>query len=117
VGFGAGRIRDEGRVTSMDTNLRRRSRERAIAAEVANELFRALGPAMMPESLGEKNREVVERVFDSMFDKHGIVTEASGARILGFVPSMLAKLKLKYAELDRQLDAAIRHPQLAGSSR
>ena len=92
----------------MDTNLRRRSHERAIAAEVANELFRALGPAMMPESLGEKNRDVVERVFGDAFDRHGVAAEASGARILAYVPAELARLNFKYAEFDRKLDAAVR---------
>jgi len=86
----------------------KRKRELAIASEIANELFRALGPAMMPESLGEKNRDVVEKVFGDAFDRHGVVAESSGARILGFVPSMLAKLNFKFAEFDRQLDAAIR---------
>jgi hypothetical protein len=96
-----------------EANLKRK-RERAIASEVANELFRVLG-AIRPEELVGENRDVVERIFGHAFDRHGVVAEASGARILEFVPKVLASLNLKYAEFNRQIDAAIRHQQPAGS--
>jgi hypothetical protein len=90
----------------MDLNFKRRSRERAIASEIANELYHALGPAM-PEALAE-NRDVVCETFARVFDRHGIVTEASGSRILAYVPKVLADLNLKFAELKSRLDAAVR---------
>jgi hypothetical protein len=92
----------------MDTNLRRRSREHGIAEEIASELHRALGPTM-PEALVGDNRDIVCGIFADAFDRHHVVSEASGARILKYVPSTLAKLNFEFAEFDRQLDAAIRH--------
>jgi hypothetical protein len=94
-------------------DLKRRSRERAIASEIAHKIYRALGPAM-PEALVGGNRDVVCGIFADVFDSHGVVSEASGGRILEFVPKVLASLNLKYAELHRQIDAAIRHRQPAG---
>jgi hypothetical protein len=84
-------------------------RERRIAEEIANELHRALGP-IMPEDLGE-NSEVVERVFGDAFDRHHVVSEASGARVLGYVPAELARLNQSFADLNQKLDAAIRQPR------
>jgi hypothetical protein len=98
----------------MDVNLRRRARERAIASEIANKLYRALGPAM-PE-VGE-NRDTVCRIFADAFDRHGIVDESAGGRILGYVPRVLADLNLKFAELNSRLDAAMRPPMPNATSR
>jgi hypothetical protein len=96
----------------MDFN--RRTRERAIASEIAHELHRALG-AIRPEELVGENRDVVEKVFGTAFDRHGVTAEAVAARILKFVPKRLAELNLKFADFNRQLDAAIRHRQPASS--
>src|ERR1035437_2911877 len=100
----------------MDVNLRRRARERAIAAEIANEL--ALSPAMQggltPEPLSD-NSSLVCEVFGRVCDRHQVVTEDAGARILEYVPKVLAKLNLKFADLNRQLDAAIRQTRTIGS--
>ena len=77
----------------MDVNLRRRARERAIAAEIANEL--ALSPAMQggltPEALSD-NSSLVCEVFGRVFDRHQIVDEGAAERILGYVPKVLAGL-------------------------
>jgi hypothetical protein len=86
-------------------------RERRIAEEIASELHRVLGP-IMPESLAE-HRDVVCEVFDRLFDRHGIVAEAAGARILAHVPKVLARLNQSFAELNRRLDAAVRMPRFA----
>jgi hypothetical protein len=91
----------------MDVSLKRRSRERSIAEDLARELHRLLGPHA-PEALAE-NSDVVCDAFSRIFDQHGIVNESSGARILGYVPKVLAQLNFKHAELHRQIDAAIRH--------
>jgi hypothetical protein len=91
-----------------DFNLKRRKREQAIAAEIANELHRALGP-IMPEALA-KNSDVVCAVFGRVFDRHHVVSEASGARILEYVPKILAGMNQSFADLNRKLDAAIRQP-------
>jgi hypothetical protein len=98
------RIRDEGRV--MDVSLKRRARERGIAEYIARELHCLLGPHA-PESLAE-NSDIVCETFSRIFDQHGIVNEAAGARILAYVPVELARLNFKFAEFDRQLNAAIR---------
>jgi hypothetical protein len=87
-------------------DIKRRARERAIAAEIAHELHRALGPTM-PEALGE-NRDIVCGIFADAFDRHQVVSEASGERILAYVPLELAERHRKFAELHRQLDAAVR---------
>ena len=89
----------------MDWNLKRRKHEQAVAAEIAHELHRALGPAM-PE-VGE-NRDTVCRIFADAFDRHQVVSEASGERILKCVPKILAGLYQSHADLDRKLDAAMR---------
>jgi hypothetical protein len=83
-------------------------RERQIAEEIANELHRVFGP-IMPEALAEKN-DAICKIFADAFDRYHVVSEASGARILAYVPKVLADLNLKFAELDRQLDAAVRPP-------
>jgi hypothetical protein len=88
-------------------DIKRRARERAIAAEIAGEIHRVMGPTM-PEALVGENRDIVCGVFADAFDRHGIVTEASGARILGYVPKVLAGLNQSFADLNRKLDAAVR---------
>jgi hypothetical protein len=85
-----------------------RARERRIAEEIAEELHRALGP-IMPQDLGE-NGDTVRRLFGDAFDRHGIINETVAARILARVPKKLAELNLKFAELNRRLDAAVRQP-------
>jgi hypothetical protein len=87
------------------------ARERRIAEEIAIELQRMLGP-ILPQDLGE-NGDTVRGVFGDAFDRHGIINETVAARILARVPKVLARLNLQFAELNRQLDAAIRtgHPK------
>jgi hypothetical protein len=99
----------------MDVNLKRRSRERAIASEIANEIHRQLGPSVMPEALAVKN-DVICEIFGDAFDSHS-VTESAAARILSYVPAHLVGLNLKqaqiaanFADLNRKLDAVIRQP-------
>jgi hypothetical protein len=92
----------------MDVNLRRRARERAIASEIANELYRELGP-ILPEMLATKNA-VIHKVFADAFDFHSVTDEPSAGRILAHVPKALAGHNLKFAELQRRLDAAVRPP-------
>jgi hypothetical protein len=89
---------------AMDFNLKRRAFEQAVAADVAAELFRALGPGIPIAD----HSETVCRVFGAGLDRHQITTEAAAARILGFVPKYLADLNRQRAEFNRQLDAAIR---------
>jgi hypothetical protein len=81
-------------------------RERAIAEEIAEKIYRVQGP-IAPEDL---DRDIVCGIFADFFDSHQVVAEAEGARILALVSPLLAELNLKYAELNRQLDAAIRQP-------
>jgi hypothetical protein len=92
----------------MDFNLKRRARERGIAEDLARELHRLLGPHS-PQALAEHS-DVVCETFGRIFDRHGIVNESAGARILSYVPVELARLNFKFAEFNRQLDAAIRPP-------
>ena len=73
--------------------------ERAIASELAQELCAALGPALPPEAL-TANCETVCEVFGRVFDRHEIVIESVGARILSRVPKLLAK-NFKFAGRDR----------------
>jgi hypothetical protein len=98
----------------MDFNLKRRARERGIAEDLARELHRLLGPHS-PQALAEHS-DVVCETFARIFDQHGVVAESSGARILSFVPAELARLNFKYAELDRQLTAAIRPTDQSSTS-
>jgi hypothetical protein len=90
-------------------DLKRRKKEQAIAAEIANEIHRQLGPTM-PEELAVKN-DVICEIFGDAFDRHSI-TESAADRILAFVPAYLAGLNLKFAELNRKLDAAVRGSRL-----
>jgi hypothetical protein len=69
------------------------SQERAIAAE----LVRELGPIPL-EALAAANGEKVCEDFERVFDRHGIVIESDGARLMSRVWRLLAK-----AELNRQL--------------
>ena len=89
-------------------DLKSRKREKAIANEIANELHRALGP-IMPEALA-KNSDVVCKVFGEAFDRNRIVDESAGARILSYVPKILAGMNFKFVETNRQLDVAVRQP-------
>ena len=91
---------------ARDLNVKRRNLEQSIANEIAHEIYQALGPTM-PEALA-KNGDVVCEVFGRAFDRHGIINEASGARILAYVPKELAVRNLQFAEINRQLVAAVR---------
>jgi hypothetical protein len=86
-------------------DLKRRKKEQAVAAEIANEIHRQLGPTM-PEELAVKN-DVICEIFGDAFDRHSI-TESAADRILAFVPVVLADLNREYAELNSRLDAAVR---------
>src|ERR1019366_8789888 len=86
-------------------DLKRRKKEQAVAAEIANEIHRQLGP-VMPEALAVKN-DVICKVFGDAFDRHGI-TESAAERILHYVPKELAAMNNKFAELQRRVDAAVR---------
>jgi hypothetical protein len=88
-------------------DFNQRMRERRIAAEIAHAI-QALGPTL-PENL---DRDVVCGIFADFFDKHGIVDESAGARILAHTPKVLAKLNFKFAELNAQLDAAVRQHEM-----
>jgi hypothetical protein len=90
----------------MDVNLKRRAFERAVALKIAQDLTQALGP-IMPEALAVKS-DVVCRIFSDALDQNRIVDETAAERILHYVPAFLAELNFKFAELDRQLSAAIR---------
>jgi hypothetical protein len=96
-------------------DFKRRKLEHAIASEIAHELHRVMGP-ILPEMLATRN-DIVCGVFSRAFDQYKIFDEAVAVRILKFVPKRLAELNLKFAEFNRQFDAAIRHPrQPSGSS-
>ncbi len=86
------------------------ARERRVAEEIASELHRVLGPTM-PEALAEKS-DVVCGIFADAFDRHGIVDESVGARILGHVPKFLATMNQSLADLNAKIDAAIRQPRM-----
>ena len=89
-------------------DFKRRKHERAIASEIANELNRVLGRAM-PEALAD-NRDIVCGIFATVFDRHHVVTEDAGERILQCVPKILAGRYQSYAELNSRLAAAVRPP-------
>ena len=89
-------------------DLRRRTRERQIAEGIAAELHRVMGP-ILPEMLATKNA-VIHKVFADAFDFYSVTDEPSAGRILAHVPKALAGLNLKFAELQRRLDAAMRQP-------
>ena len=88
-------------------DIRQMTRERRIAREIADELYRAIGPTM-PETLGDHG-DLVREIFGKVFDRHGIANEATAARILAKVPKLLADLNLQFADLHRRLDAAVKH--------
>ena len=92
----------------MDWNLKRRTFERSVALQIAQELTRTLGP-VQPEMLAQKN-DVICRVFGEALDRNQIVDESAAERILSYVPRLLADMNRQHAELNRQLDAAIRPP-------
>jgi hypothetical protein len=83
-----------------------RTRERAIAEEISNEIHRVLRP-VMPEDLGDKNQDLVCGIFAGAFDRHGVTDEAAGARILSYVPGALAELNFNFFELNRQIALAV----------
>jgi hypothetical protein len=94
--------------------MNRKARDRRVAEEVVNELYDALGPVLLhqigcgvvtSEALPEEARDKVGDVFSRVFDRHKIVTKFAGANVLACIPRILAK-----AELNRQLDAAMRQP-------
>src|ERR1700686_4782978 len=93
---------------AMDWNLKRRTFERSVALQIAQELTRTLGP-VQPEMLAQKN-DVICRVFGEALDRNQIVDESAAERILSYVPRLLADMNRQHAELNRQLDAAIRPP-------
>jgi hypothetical protein len=81
----------------MDFNFKCRKRERAIAAEVANELYTALKPAMDArthdaQSLIDENRGLIAHVFGMACERHQLTTEAEAARVFGYIPAALADL-------------------------
>ena len=78
------------------------SEERAIAAELADELVKELGP-MMPESLAAISGEKVCEVFELVFNRRKIVIASDGERVMARTWRLLAK-----AERNRQL--AMRQP-------
>lgn len=86
----------------LDVNLTRRKFEQSVAADVAEQLFCALGPGIPIED----RRETVCRVFGEGLDRHNISTEAAAARILHFIPAKLADINRRHDELQRRLDAA-----------
>jgi hypothetical protein len=88
-------------------DFKRRARERAIALEIAQAIHSALGSSTKPEDLGEKNRDLVCAKFADAFDSHGVTDEAAGARILSYVPGVLAELNYSFYELNRKIDIAV----------
>ena len=99
----------------MDLNFKRRACERAIAAEVADELYEALRPAM--DAAGpfadaskfmEENRGLIAHIFGLACERHQLTSEAEAARVLGFVPPVLADLRRRFDQLNRQVDAAVK---------
>ena len=94
-------------------DLKRRKKEQAVAAEIADELTRALGP-IAPETLAIKS-DTVCRIFSDALDRNGVVDESAAERVLAFVPGILADVNLKFADLQRKLDAAVRPPRMIGT--
>jgi hypothetical protein len=92
----------------FDWNLKRRTFERCVALQVAQELTRTLGP-VQPEMLTQKN-DVICRVFGEALDRNGIVDEGAAERILHYIPKTLADMNRQHAALHHRLDAAIRQP-------
>jgi hypothetical protein len=90
-------------------DFKQRSLERQIASEIAHEIHRVSGPTL-PENL---DQETVCGIFADHFDRHKIVAEDVGGRILNkYVPRELAKLNSKFAELNQKFDAAMRQRKL-----
>jgi hypothetical protein len=93
----------------MDFNFKCRKRERAIAAEVANELYTALKPAMDArthdaQSLIDENRGLIAHVFGMACERHQLTTEAEAARVFGYIPAALADLLRRVEDLRSQLE-------------
>ncbi|SIO50132.1 hypothetical protein SAMN05443247_06641 [Bradyrhizobium erythrophlei] len=89
----------------MGEHQYRARRERQIGEEIATELAKASGLAMLPPEASTENQTVVEEIFTRVFDQYQI-NEAEGDRILEHTWKALARLK--FAERNRQLDAATR---------
>jgi hypothetical protein len=87
-------------------DLKRRKFEQSVASAIAHELHRVMGP-ILPEMLATRN-DIVCGVFSTVFDQYKIFDEAVAARILKFVPKRLAELNFKFAEFNRQFNAAMR---------
>jgi hypothetical protein len=83
-------------------------RAQAIAAEIADEIGRKLGP-IPPETLAVQS-ELICEIFGAALDRNKIVDEASAARVMAFVPQFLADKYRQRAELNARIDAAVRGP-------
>jgi hypothetical protein len=92
----------------MDLNFKRRARERRIAAEIANELYHALRPAMDKgpdaETLMAENRGLVAHIFGIACERHQLATEAAAARVLAYVPSVLAEMNRRFEDLNKKFE-------------
>jgi hypothetical protein len=93
----------------MDLNLRRRARERAIAAEVVNELFETLRPAMDagadPVMLIAEHRPLVAHIFGAACERNGLQTEAEVKRAFAYIAPTVASLNRRYGKLASKVEA------------
>jgi hypothetical protein len=79
----------------IDFNFKRSARERAIAAEIANDLYRTFQPAMESWAtadflLAAENRATFAHIFGAACERNGLQTEAEATRVLNYVPKAMA---------------------------
>ncbi len=81
---------------SMDWNLKRRARERRIAAEVVDEVYAALKSALDSgadaQILINEKRELVARIFALACERHQLTNEAAASRVFAYLVPVLADL-------------------------
>jgi hypothetical protein len=94
----------------MDLNFKRRSRERAIATEVVNELFAELRPAMDAgadaATLIEQHRPLLGHILGTACQRNGLQTEAEVQRVFGYIAPTVSSLSNRYARLARKVKRA-----------
>jgi hypothetical protein len=89
----------------MDLNIARAKREKAIAQEVANELYALTQPTM---DIGGDVTPLLQlhlpHIFGKACERHSLQTEAECQRVFGYVTPALASLNQRFQKLARRVE-------------
>lgn len=92
----------------MDLNVKRRARERLIAAEIANELFAALKAIMdagtTPQRLIDEHRGLMAHVFALGCERHQLSTKPEMERVFAYIIPALADARRNAERIAREVD-------------